>query len=436
MRFIPGRALLLALMVPAALGLAALADPELVPAMLLADGVVVLLALLDLLLVRRAGVEVTRQVRETVSLARPVVVTLEVKNLLSRKVTFALNEGLFEHAEAEGLPVSVEVEAKVVRRATYRLTAMERGEQRLGDHYVRYPSPGGFWIRQVRIPAETKLRVFPDVQAVRHYEMLARQNRDIMSSRLTKMRGGDTEFERLRDFLPDDEFRRIDWRATARRRKLTVREFQLEKNQNLVFMLDCGRMMTAQWDGLTALDYALNSTLMLSHVAIRRGDQVGLIAFDERVTRIIKPRGGAAASNQIIQATYNLFPSMVESDYEQAFRTLKLHVKKRTLVVFISHAIDEQTARRVQVLARDLLPQHLPLCVLLRDRELESRALGTPRDHEEFCIQAAASEMLMWRDRLHREMQRAGILVLDVLHSQLTGGLVSRYLEVKARGLI
>jgi uncharacterized protein (DUF58 family) len=117
------------------------------------------------------------------------------------------------------------------------------------------------------------------------------------------MRGGDTEFERLRDYLPDDEFRRIDWRSTARRRKFTVREFQLEKNQNIVFLIDCGRMMTAMWDNLTALDYALNATLMLSHVAIRRGDQVGLIAFDEKVTRLIKPATGISASNRIIQAT-------------------------------------------------------------------------------------------------------------------------------------
>ena len=95
------------------------------------------------------------------------------------------------------------------------------------------------------------------------------------------MRGGDTEFERLRDFLPDDEYRRIDWRASARRNKPTVREFQLEQNQNMMIMRDCGRLMTAVWDDLTALDYALNATLMLSHVAIRRGDQVGLIAFDE-----------------------------------------------------------------------------------------------------------------------------------------------------------
>ena len=313
---------------------------------------------------------------------------------------------------------------------------MERGPHVLDELWVRYPSPAGFWIRQIKIPAKAELRVYPDVQAVRHFELLARTNRDLMTSRATKMRGGDTEFERLRDFLPDDEQRRIDWRATARRRKLTVREYQIEKNQNLVFMLDCGRMMTAVWDDLTALDYALNATLMLAHVAIRRGDQVGLIAFDETVTRIMKPRGGTSASNQIIQTTYDLFPKMVEADYESAFRSLKLHVRKRTLVVFLTHAIDEQTSARIQHLSRDLLPTHLPLVVLLKDRALLERAHRPARNDVDICTQAAAAEMLLWRDRVQRELTRAGVMVLDVLHHQLTGALVSRYLEVKARGLI
>jgi uncharacterized protein (DUF58 family) len=436
MSIIPGRSLLLALVAPLVLSLVAIAEPATLAPMLMADGVIACLALFDLLFILKPGIEIKREVPETLSLARPVQVTIEAKNRLKRRLKLRVNDALFEHAETEGLPLEMEVGSGIVRRATYRLKAMRRGTHVIGDHYVRYGSPAGFWTRQVRIPAETKLRVFPDVQAVRHYEMLARQNRDHRTSRLVRMPGGDTEFERLRDYLPDDEFRRVDWRATARRRKLTVREFQLEKNQNIVFMIDCGRMMTAMWDDLTALDYALNAVLMLSHVAIRRGDQVGLIAFDEKVTRLMKPRAGIGASNQVIQSTFDLFPAMIESDYEAAFRALKLHVKKRTLVVFISHAIDEITARRIQVLTRDLLPQHLPLVALLKDREVESRASDVALSDEDVCIQAAAAEMLLWRDRIHREMQRAGVLVLDVLHNQLTGALVTRYLEVKARGLI
>jgi uncharacterized protein (DUF58 family) len=395
-----------------------------------------LVAAIDLGFVIRPVVEIERSVPETLSLARPVSVTLEARSRSSRSLRLAINDAVFAEARTEGLPLELELAPGVVRRASYRLWAMARGPRTLGGHFVRYGSPLGFWVRQLAIPAEDRLKVYPDVQAVRHYEMLARQNRDAFSSRLTRLRGGDTEFERLRDYLPDDEFRRVDWKASARRRKLTVREYQLEKNQNVMFLLDCGRTMTAVWDTLTALDYALNALLMLSHVAIRRGDQVGLLAFDERVTRLVKPRGGISASNQIIQSTYDLFPKMVEADYGAAFRALRTHVKKRTLVVFISHAIDDVSARRIESLTRELLPQHLPLCVLLKDRELEARAMQLADSSEGACIQAAAAEILLWRDRLTTQMERAGVMVLDVLPAQLTGSLVTRYLEVKARGLI
>jgi uncharacterized protein (DUF58 family) len=436
MSILPGRTLILALAAPIALALAAMPEPALVRTIVMVDVAIVAMALLDLLFILRPAVTVERSVPETLSLARSVPVELTVKSRARRRLKVEINDAIFEEAKAEGLPVKLEVGARQVRRASYRLKAMARGVRMLGDHYVRYASPVGFWTRQLKIPASTQLRVYPDVQAVRYYELLARQNRDQWTSRMTKLRGGDTEFERLRDYLPDDDFRRIDWKATARRRKLTTREYQLEKNQNVVFMLDCGRLMTAVWDGLTALDYALNATLMLSHVAIRRGDLVGLIAFDEKVRRLVKPAGGISASSHIIQSTFDLFPQMVESDYEGAFRALRRHVRKRTLVVYIGHAIDDATARRIQRLNRELLPQHLPLCVLLKDREVESRAQALSRTADEVCTQAAAAEVLLWRDRLITEMQRGGVMVLDVLHKQLTGALVSKYLEVKARALI
>lgn len=436
MRVVPGRTLVLALLVPLLLALTAMAEPALVPMVLAVDGALVLLALVDLAFVLRPRVTVTRRAPETLSLARAVSVELEIKSLARRRLVVSINDDVFPEARTEGLPVVVELGAGQVRRAEYRLSAMARGVRTLGDHFVRYSSPAGFWIRQLRLPATTDVRVYPDVQAVRHYELLARQNRDLWASRLTKMRGGDTEFERLRDYLPDDDFRRIDWKATARRKKLTTREYQLEKNQNVVFLVDCGRLMTAVWDDLTALDYALNATLMLSHVAVRRGDLVGLIAFDEKVQRLVPPKGGVRASNQIIQATFDLFPRMVESDYDTAFRTLRTHVRRRTLVVFITHAIDDGTARRIQALSRELLPQHLPLVVLLKDREVEARALQPAESPEDLGAQAAAAEILMWKDRLITELQRGGVMVLDVLHTQLTGAIVSRYLEVKARGLI
>lgn len=436
MPIVPGRTLLLAAALPVLLAFSAIANPDLFELTLLVDAAIVLLALADALFVVRPGVSIQRTLPDTASLARPVRVDLRIKNETRRRLKVRVNDSMFEDGHTEELPLEVELGGQVTRSASYRLKAMRRGPHILGDHYVRYPSPLGFWWRQLRLPAEDLLRVYPDVQAVRYYELLARQNRDVFASRATRLRGGDTEFERLRDYNRDDEFRRIDWKATARRRKFTVREYQLEKNQNVVFLVDCGRLMTAEWDNHTALDYSLNAMLMLSHVAIRRGDQVGLLAFDDRVKRFLKPAAGVSASNRIIQATYDLFPTMVESDYEAAFRALRTHIKKRTLVVFISHAIDDRTARRIQSLTRQLLPRHLPLVVLLKDRELEEAAVHAARNVEDMCIQAASSEVLFWRHKIITEMQRAGVMVLDVFHNQLTGALVTRYLETKARGLI
>ena len=436
MPIIPARPMVLALLVPTALALATALEPGLLLFVLLIDAALLLVFLFDLAFVRGQDVTVVRKVTHTLSLARPVTVSLEVQNRARRRLQVTIADALFSAAETDGAPVTMSVDAGKTRHSGYRLRALERGMQVIGDHHVRYNSPIGFWTRQFVVPAQDVLRVYPDVQAVRHYEMLARQNRDHFASRLTRMRGGDTEFERLRDYLPDDEFKKVDWKATARRRKLTVREYQLEKNQNVVFMLDCGRTMTATWDGLTALDYALNAVLMLSHVAVRRGDQVGMIAFDEKVTRLVKPRGGVSASNHLIQSSYDLFPKMVEPDYETAFKTLRRHIRKRTLVVFISHALDDVTAKRFRRLTRELLPRHLPLCVLLKDANVEAKANTLATGNEEVCVQAAAAEILLWRDRVKTEMERSGVLVLDTLHKHLTGALVSRYLEVKAAGLI
>ncbi|MEO1229017.1 MAG: DUF58 domain-containing protein [Myxococcota bacterium] len=435
MPFVPARPLFLALLAPLALGLVTVIEPAWTMWMVAMDVLILTAAALDLLLALPAGVAVRRKVPAHASLARAFAVELEVRSGLSRPVEVQINDAYPKTSHQEGLPGRLRLEPGTVRHLDYQVRPMRRGPAHFEQCWVRYPSPGGFWFRQLKLPLEDTVRIFPDVQAVRHWELLARTDRN-RASRLTRLRGGDTEFERLRDHQRDDEFRRIDWRATARRRRLTVREYQLEQDQNLVVMLDCGRTMTGEWSGLTALDHALNASLMLTHVAVRRGDKVGLVAFGEEVLRFIEPRGGASASNHIIQATYDLFPQMVEPDYDSALRLFQKRVRQRTLVVIITHALDEPTAARLQTISRELLPRHLPLVVLLRDADIEERVRREAEDEETFAVQAAAVELLMWRDRVTLELERAGVLVLDVLHRDLTGALLARYLEVKARGLI
>jgi uncharacterized protein (DUF58 family) len=433
---IPSRRLVLLALAPLVLALAALFDDTLLWPMLAADGAIVVIAALDALLGRGRLVAVERHAPQVFSVGRPNPVVLEVRSRARRTLDVLVRDDV-PAGDVHDLPARVTLKPGATATVRYRVTPHRRGAYSLGDHFVRYPTPLGLWLRQLRTRAEQPIKVYPDVKAVRTYELLARQDREYALTRAARLRGGESEFERLRDYMKDDEFRNIDWKATARRHKLIAREYQIERNQNIVFLLDCGRLMTAETAGLSHLDHALNATLMMSHVAARTGDHVGLLAFDERVRTWLPPSGGARAAQKIVQASYDLQAALVEPDYRAAFDQLALRMRKRSLVVLFTHVIDDHAARDVASLARGLLPRHLPLVVLFRDVDVD--ALAEPGGDERagsLFVRGAAAELIVWRDRLVRDLGRAGVLTLDTTPAHLTPALVNRYLEIKARQLL
>ena len=321
---------------------------------------------------------------------------------------------------------------------TYHVRPGRRGLYELGDHHLRWKTPLGLWWRQVRVASRHPVRVYPDVQAVRTYELLARQSLENRLVRTVRLRGGENEFEALRDYQRDDDYRAIDWKATARRQKLITREYQQERNQSVLCMLDCGRLMTAESLGLSQLDHALNAVLMLSHVATRAGDQVGLCAFDTRVRAYLPPQGGRRAAQRVIAASYDIHAQIVETDFEAAYGFLSQRLRKRSLVVLFTQVVDDVSAKQVVRTVRGLGPRHLPLAVLFRDETLDRMAeprqpLGKPA---ELYQRAAAAEAILWRDRLVRDLQEAGALVLHVSPRKLTLSLINRYLRIKAQRLL
>jgi uncharacterized protein (DUF58 family) len=209
------------------------------------------------------------------------------------------------------------------------------------------------------------------MQQLSEYAVLARKNRlSLMGLRRTRRVGQDNEFERLRDYTVDDNYKHIDWRSTARRNKLTVKDFQTNQSQRVIFLIDSGRMMTNQSAGLSLLDHALNAMLMLSFVALRQGDAVGMVCFSDQIHSHVPVRGGMAQMNRLLHAAFDRFPQLVESRYDEAFLYLDSHCKKRSLVILITNVIDEVNARQIQQYLGVLAGRHLPLGVLLRDHRL------------------------------------------------------------------
>lgn len=433
---IPGRPLVLLLIAPLALAIMYVVDRTLLLPMLAADAGIALVAIADFVLALPRKVEVRRDLHEVLSLGRHNAVKLTLRNRARRRLKVLVTDDLFEDASSEELPIQLDLPAGGRQSVTYHVVPRRRGAYQIGDHHVRYASPLGLWIRQLNLEASDGVRVYPDLLAVRTYELMARQNRELELVRATRLKGGESEFERLREYTRDDEFRAVDWKATARRQQLIAREYQLESNQNIVLMLDAGRVMTAVTDGLSHFDHALNASLMLGHVATRGGDHVGLVGFDDAVRAFVPPGGGASASRRLIQASYDLHPSLVEADYDGAFEQLSLRLRKRSLVVLFTQVLDEAVAqtlvRRLHAISR----RHLPMLVLFRDIDVERLLDPRGGGPEELYTRGAAAELLRWRDGFIHELKSRGTLVLDVTPRNLTPSLINRYLQVKARHLL
>jgi uncharacterized protein (DUF58 family) len=440
MPLVPSMRFVLLMAVPLLLGAVTALEPNFVWPMLLADLGILALAVVDGWLGRRVLVRIEREPPHIFSVGRLNLVRMHLTSSAQKPMAVQVNDDGADGLAMEGLPKTVQVPATGHVLVTYHVRPSRRGLYELGDHHLRWATPLGLGWRQIRIASRHPVRVYPDVQAVRTYEMLARQSLENRMVRTVRLRGGENEFEALRDYQRDDDYRAIDWKATARRQKLITREYQQERNQSVLCMLDCGRLMTAETSGLSQLDHALNAVLMLAHVATRAGDQVGLLAFDARVRAFLPPQGGRQAAQRVVAASYDIHAQIVETDFEAAYCYLSQRLRKRSLVVLFTEVIDEVSAKSVVRTVRSLGPRHLALCVLFRNETLDAMveppSTASAIKAPELYQRAAAAEAILWRDHLVRDLQEAGALVLHVSPHKLTPTLINRYLRIKAQRLL
>jgi uncharacterized protein (DUF58 family) len=392
---------------------------------------------LRLYLSTNRGIQVTRTIQGTCSLGVPLASELMIENRTPMTLVGSVRDDLPENFES--LPAEHQLRLAPMGRLTARrhLTPGRRGAFQLEHVYLQLFSPRRLWVRHTRLDLRNRLKVYPDMKQLSDYALLARTNRlSLIGVRRTRNIGQDSEFERLRDYTRDDNYRHIDWKSTARRRKLTVRQFQNDQSQRVVFLLDCGRMMTNQRGGYSLLDHALNSTLMMAYVALSQGDAVGMLCFSDKIHSYIPPRGGSSQLNRLIQAGFDQFPRLVESRYDQAFLYLSTHCKRRSLVVLTTNVIDEVNAGAVVDYLGNINGQHLPLGVLLRDREMFDAADSPDGEPFQMYRAAAAADILLWRDQVLKDLEHRGVLVVDAFPDELTAPLINRYLEVKAQHLL
>lgn len=404
----PGRNFVLFALLPCAATLVLLVEPSLWQPAVALDLALAAAALVDLFTLPKWNrFHAERAIANVCSLGERHKVRLLVENRARRACEIDVRDDLPVEFSADPEEFAIHIPARRRARLAYTLTPNRRGSYRLRYVYVRAQSRWGMWQRLYRLPADSTVRVYPDLKQISRYAAFARLNRlSLLGVRRSRRAGGDNEFERLRDYTPDDNYRHIDWRTTGRRRRLTVKDFQTNHNQRVVFLIDAGRMMVNESAGHSLLDHALDAMLMLAHVAVTRGDSVGLLTFSDRVHHWIAPKtGGRRQVNQLVHAVHDLFPELVESRYDAAFLHLSRHCRKRALVILITNVFDDVNARQVRDYLTNLVGRHLPLAVLLRDHEpfdaLARAADPPPGISAETAMYrgAAAADILSWRGR-------------------------------------
>jgi uncharacterized protein (DUF58 family) len=437
-RVFPGLRLLLVMLLPCALTWALLIWQDLALVIAAVDLLVLLVAAADVTtLPTRRAFSAERQVDRIASLRKPHRVTLGIFNHSQRAFRIEIRDDAPQEFQTTPEKFSIAMEPRSRATLHYDFRVSRRGAFALRQVYLRAGSRWGMWQRFLEYPVASDVHVYPDMQQLSEYAVLARKNRlSLMGLRRTRRVGQDNEFERLRDYTVDDNYKHIDWRSTARRNKLTVKDFQTNQSQRIIFLIDSGRMMTNQSAGLSLLDHALNAMLMLSFVALRQGDAVGMVCFSDQIHSHVPVRGGMAQMNRLLHAAFDRFPQLVESRYDEAFLYLDSHCKKRSLVILITNVIDEVNARQIQQYLGVLAGRHLPLGVLLRDHRLFDAVEANCQNDRELYRAAAAAEILNWRHEVLTDLQHRAVLALDVFPEEMTAPLVNRYLEIKARHLL
>jgi uncharacterized protein (DUF58 family) len=320
-------------------------------------------------------------------------------------------------------------------RETLPVVPQHRGRAEAGAFVVDSTGPLGLGRRRGWIAAPWRVVVYPPMVTMRLRASVAQSMRRREWGRRPERQLGEGRlFESLREWVPGDDPRYIDWKATARRRKPITRQYEAERRQQVLLVMDTGRLLTADVAGVARLDFAVQAALELAYAAAQHDDNVGVMAFADGVQHFVTPQRGRTGLKLVLDVLAVLEASLVEPDYPGAFRYLAARNRKRALTVVFTDVIDRFASEALVANVARLRPRHLPIAVTLRNRELDGLAASRPATVRDAYRKAAAEELLRARDEALGHMRRAGVIVLDVPPERAAQAVVGRYLELKRRG--
>jgi len=401
--------------------------------------IVTALVLLDVLIIYRAGVGVraTRMVPEKFSNGDDNPIRIVLENHYNFPVSIGVVDELPVQFQKRDLEFDTTIQAGDQKILEYSVRPVERGEYRFGAINIIVSGPLRLARRRFRAGEDQMVPVYPSFLQMRRYELLAISNR-LAEAGIKKIRrvGITLEFDQIREYVGGDDYRTINWKATARTGDFMVNQYQDERSQHVYSVIDKGRAMRMPFDGMSLLDYAINTSLVISNIAVLRQDKAGIVTFSDAVETVLPAERKRVQMHRIQEVLYNQRTEFTESDYEALYATLRQKVRTRSLLILYSNFETLSSLQRQLPFLRRIARDHLLVVIFFENTELRE-LLEKPADTTVEIYQKTIAQKFAFEKRLIvRELKRYGIHSVLTTPQALTVDAINKYLEIKARRMI
>lgn len=361
-------------------------------------------------------------------------ITLTINNVFPFSINVSVIDELPPQFQIRNWEKKVNLKAREQKRINYTVHPVSRGEYHFGDIHLYVSTLLGILSRRITIHAEMMVRVYPSFMQLRKYELLSQATIQTESGnrRMRKM-GHSMEFEQVKEYVQGDDVRTMNWKASARKGGMMVNTFTDERSQSVYCIIDKGRLMKMPFSGMTLLDHAINSCLVLASVCLQKQDRVGLVTFSKKVNKILPAERKAVQKENIIQLLYNQKTDFLESDFESLYTQVRNSIKNRSLLILYTNFESLSGLNRQMDYLRSLASHHLLLVIFFENTELLKLTQSVPKTVEDIYIRTIAEKFAFEKRLIVKELMKYGIQSILTTPEKLTIDTINKYLELKAR---
>ncbi|MCP4981224.1 MAG: DUF58 domain-containing protein [Gammaproteobacteria bacterium] len=397
-------------------------------------GLVAMLALLDRLALRKPRLQAKRSLEPHLALGVPQRVGIEISNHEPRSQELWLTDFPPAQLQIEGLPLKLKIDSGSFARVRYTITPLQRGLAEFGQFCCRVKSSWGLWEKNYFYGEKQASKIYPNYKPLFRSSFIGSDQLYVdLGLQLRQRRGEGTDFHQLRDFRVGDSLRQVDWRATARFQKPISREYQEERDQQVVFLLDCGRRMRAKDGEISHFDHALNALLISAFVALRQGDSVGLLSFAGQ-SRWVAPIKGRFQISRLLDQIYDLDSSAATSDYLEVAQQIMTRQPRRSLIILIS-SLEPQDRDDLAKAARLLSQRHLVMVASMRQQVLTDTLASEVVSIDDALKYCGVSHHLQDQTAMYTQLRSDNIIVADTPPAYMHSTLINEYMALKRSGI-